>query len=192
SPKGGPAKGFLVNGNIFDSTLAERTKYYNNFTTKIDHNFSKDDRFFARYSWYNRLGSYNNYTGTDYIGDRFAFMSKQTALDEVHTFNSKTVLNLRYGYNRFIRLTNAPEGQSGFDLTTLGFAASYNSLIPADIRRFPRFDFSCSSSCTGAPLGNGHTNENRPVDSHFVTAVLNRIRSEERRVGKECRYRREK
>lgn len=192
SPKGGAANGFLINGNIFDSTLAEKTRKYDNFTAKIDHNFTRNDRFFGRYSWYNRDSSYNNYTGTDYIGDRFKFISKQTALDEVHTFNAKTVLNLRYGYNRFIRLTDAPEGQSGFDLTTLGFAAAYNSLIPADIRRFPRFDFSCSSSCTGAPLGNGHTNENRPVDSHFVTAVLNRIEGKHSlKLGGEMRIYRE-
>src|SRR5437763_2457339 len=192
SPKVAAATGFLVNGNIFDSPLAERTRKYDNFTIKIDQNFTDKDRFFARYSWYNRLGSYNNYTGTDYIGDRFAFMSKQTTADEVHTFNGKTVLNLRYGYNRFIRLTNAPEGQSGFDLTALGFAASYNNLIPTAIRRFPRFDFSCSSSCTGAPLGNGHTNENRPVDSHFVTAVLNRVEGKHSlKLGGEMRIYRE-
>src|SRR5258708_4210938 len=36
SPKGGPAPGFLINGNIFDSTLAEKTRQYDNFTIKID------------------------------------------------------------------------------------------------------------------------------------------------------------
>src|SRR5205085_9847294 len=40
-------------------------------------------------------------------------------------------------------------------------------------RRFPRLNFNCTS-CTGAALGNGHTNERRPVDSHFVSAVMNR------------------
>src|SRR5947207_2696745 len=192
SPKVAAATGFLVNGNIFDSTLAERTRKYDNFTIKIDQNFTDKDRFFWRYSWYNRDSSYNNYTGTDYIGDRFGFISKQTALDGVHTFNANTVLNLRYGYNRFIRLTDAPEGQAGFDLTALGFPASYNSLIPENIRRFPRFDFSCSSSCTGTPLGNGHTNENRLVDSHFVTAILNRIQGKHSlKFGGEMRIYRE-
>src|SRR6266568_1939664 len=192
SPKGAAATGFLVNGNIFDSTLAEKTRKYDNFTIKIDQNFTDKDRFFGRYSWYNRDSSYNNYTGTDYIGDRFGFISKQTGLDEVHTFNANTVLNVRYGYNRFIRLTDAPEGQRGFDLTKLGFPASYNGLVPDNIRRFPRFDFSCSSSCTGTPLGNGHTNENRPVDSHFITAVLNRTQGKHSlKMGGEMRIYRE-
>src|SRR5437764_3069600 len=161
SPKGGPAAGFWFDAEIFDTTLAEKTRKYDNFTIKIEHNVTENDRFFARYSWYNRLGSYNNYTGTDYIGDRFAFISKQTGLDEVHTFNANTVLNVRYGYNRFIRLTDAPEGQAGFDLSPLGFPASYNSIIPAAIRRVPRFDYSCSSTCTGTPLRNGQTNDDR-------------------------------
>jgi hypothetical protein len=191
SPKQGPQAGSLVTGNIFDSTLPEKTRKYDNFTLKIDQNFTAKDRFFWRYSWYTRDSSYNNYTGTNYIGDRFGFISKQTVLDEVHTFNSNNVLNLRYGYNRFIRISDAPEGQYGLDLTTLGFPAYYNGLVGSGIRRFPRFDFSCTS-CTGTPLGNGHTNENRPVDSHFVTAVLNRVQGKHSlRMGGEMRIYRE-
>ena len=162
-----------LTGNIFDSTLPEITRKYDNYTVRIDQNFADKDRFFWRYSAYTRDSSYNNYTGNAYVGDRFGFISKQTVLDEVHTFNANNVLNLRYGFNRFIRATDAPEEQAGMDLTTLGFPAYFNNMVPADIRRFPRFDFSCTS-CTGATLGNGHTNEFRPVDSHFVTAVLNR------------------
>ena len=37
------------------------------------------------------------------------------------------------------------------------------------MRRFPRFDFP-----TGGTVSNGHTNEFRPVGSHFVTAVVSR------------------
>ena len=94
-------------------------------------------------------------------------------MDEVHTFNANTVLNLRYGFNRFIRAPDAPEGQYGMDLTTLGFPASFNNAIGEGVRRFPRFDFTCAGNCTGTPIGNGHTNEFRPVSSHFATAVLN-------------------
>ena len=160
-------------GNINDSTLAEKTRKYDNFTVRIDRNFTEKDRFFARYSWYTRDSSYNNYTGTDYVGDRFGFVSKQAVLDEVHTFDEKTVLNVSYGFNRFIRISDAPEGQAGFDLTSLGFPAYYNDLVSDVTRRFPRLNFNCTS-CTGGTLGNGHTNERRPVGSHFVKAVVNR------------------
>jgi hypothetical protein len=173
---GSPKDPSVLTGNINDSTLAEKTRKYDNYTTRIDQNFGAKDRFFWRYSQYTRDSSYNNYTGTNYIGDRFGFLSKQTVLDEVHTFNGSTILNVGYGFNRFSRITDAPEGQYGLDLTTLGFPSYYNGLVSEGIRRFPRLDFTCTS-CTGATLGNGHTNENRPVDSHSFKAVLNWARS---------------
>jgi len=191
SPKQ-PSPSGLLNNNLRDSTLAEvLNPPYRNYTTRLDQSFGEKDKVFGRYSWYNRTSSYNNYTGTIYVGDRFLFISKQAVLDEVHTFNANTVLNLRYGFNRFIRGSDAPEGQYGLDLTTLGFPASYNSAIGEGIRRFPRFDFNCTG-CTGAPLGNGHTNEFRPVGSHFATAVLNRTMDKHSfRFGGEMRIYRE-
>jgi Carboxypeptidase regulatory-like domain len=173
SPKQASPSGIL-NNNIRDSTLAETLNPpYRNYTIRLDQNIGEKDKVFGRYSWYNRQSTYNNYTGTIYVGDRFLFISKQAVVDEVHTFNASTVLNLRYGFNRFIRGSDAPEGQYGMDLTTLGFPAAFNSAIGEITRRFPRFDFTSLNS-TGAPVGNGHTNEFRPVGSHFVTAVLNR------------------
>ena len=54
--------------------------------------------------------------------------------------NPTMVMNVRYGYDRFLRGDQGNPGNFGMDLTTLGFPASYNNLIPADIRKFPRFD----------------------------------------------------
>lgn len=173
SPKHGPSTGSLLTNNITDSTLAEvLNPPYRNYTIRLDQNVGTKDKVFGRYSWYNRNSTYNNYTGSIYVGDQFIFISKQAVVDEVHTFNANTVLNLRYGFNRFIRGSDAPAGQAGLDLTTLGFPAAYNNSIGEGIRRFPRFDFSCTG-CTGTVVANGHTNEFRPVSSHFATAVLN-------------------
>src|SRR5215472_7741789 len=192
TPKHGPQQGFLINNNITDSTLAERLNPpYRNYTIRLDQNIREKDKLFGRYSWYNRNSTYNNYTNGVYVGDRFLFISKQGMIDDVHTFNANTVLNLRYGFNRFVRGSDAPEGQYGMDLTTLGFPASFNSAIPDGVRRFPRFDFNCTS-CTGAPVGNGHTNEFRPVSSHFATAVVNRTQGiHSLRFGGEMRIYRE-
>src|SRR5262249_17869469 len=132
------------------------------------------------------------YTNSIYVGDRFIFASKQTVLDEVHTFNANTVLNLRYGFNRFIRAPDAPEGQYGMDLTALGFPSSFNNAIGEGVRRFPRCDFTCSGNCSGTAIGNGHTNEFRPVSSHFATAVLNTTKDKHSlRFGAEMRIYRE-
>lgn len=195
SPKHGPGQNLLVTGNNTDSTLAETLNPpYRNYTIRLDQNIGEKDKLFGRYSWYNRASSYNNITGTIYVGDRFLFISKQAVVDEVHTFNANTVLNLRYGFNRFIRGSDAPEGQYGLDLTTLGFPASYNSAIPEGIRRFPRFDFNCTGCASGGgvPLSNAHTNEFRPVGSHFATAVLTRVEGQHSlRFGGELRIYRE-
>jgi hypothetical protein len=156
-------------GNIFDSTLSEVTQPYDNFTFRIDQNVTNTNHLFVRGSWYNRNSIYNDYTGTEYSGVNFAFRSRQGVIDDVHTFNSTTFLNVRYGYNRFIRQQDQEPDAQGFDLTQLGFTSAYNNLIPEDIRRFPRFDF------TGGPLGNGMSNEFRPVDTHSFAGILNKI-----------------
>jgi len=183
----GTPKGPGLTGNIFDSNLTEKTVPYDNFTIKIDQNIGNKDRLFGRYSWYNRNSTYNNYTGTPYFGVIFQFIAKQTVVDEVHTFNGNTVLNLRYGYNRFIRGQDQRLDAQGFDLTTLGFPASFNGLNSAEIRRFPRFDFP-----SGTTLSNGMSNEFRPVDSHFATAVLNRTQEKHSlKFGAELRIYRE-
>lgn len=156
-------------GNITDSTLAEKTKPYDNYTFRIDQNIGNSDRFFVRGSWYDRSSHYNDYLASLASGTDFKFISRQGVIDEVHTFNATTILNLRYGYNRFIRDAGQEDDTMGFDLTTLGFPAAFNNLNPADIRRFPRLDFP-----TNTMLGTGQTNEARPVNSHSFSAILNK------------------
>lgn len=157
-------------GNIFDSTLTEVTQPYNNFTVRVDQNINSKNRMFVRGSWYNRFSIYNDYTATPYTGVNFIFASRQAVIDDVHTFNATTVLNVRYGYNRFIRAQDQEADAQGFDLTSLGFPAYFNNLTPEDIRRFPRIDFPANSV-----LGNGMSNEFRPVDSQTVSAVINKV-----------------
>jgi hypothetical protein len=158
-------------GNIFDSTLAEVTKPYDNYTFRIDQNFSNNNHFFVRGSYYDRNSLYNRYTDSAYTGVNFIFKARQAVFDDVHTFNSTTFLNIRYGYNRFIRGSGAQNDAIGFDLTQLWGAtagAAYNNLVAGAGRRFPRFDFS------GGPLGNGLVNEFRPVDTQSFAATLNK------------------
>ena len=89
------------------------------------------------------------------------------ALDHVYVVTPSTVLNFRYGYNWFVRGTDSNPDNHGFDLTSLGFPASYNSSIPDDIRRFPRFDI------TGYQ-GTGIGGEERPNETHSFIATLNK------------------
>ena len=86
-------------------------------------------------SWYDRNSNYNNYFGNLSTGEWFKFVSRQVALDHVYVMTPSTVLNFRYGYNWFVRGTDSNPANHDFDLTSLGFPASYNSSIPDGIRR---------------------------------------------------------
>jgi len=168
---GDPKNSGLV-GNINDSTLAEKTKPYNNWTFRVDQQLTRNNHMFVRGSWYDRESFYDRYTDSPYAGTHFTFASRGGVIDDVHTFNSTTFLNVKYGYNRFIRASGAQDDAVGFDLTQLwGPTAGgvYNGLVGDAIRRFPRFNFPSNGT-----IGNGLTNEDRPVDSHDVVAVLNK------------------
>src|SRR5581483_11315916 len=174
-------------GNIQDSTLAEKTKPYNNFTFRVDQNIGSKDRFFVRGSRYDRVSHYNDYLNSIATGVNFQFISRQGVIDEVHTFNATTVLNVRYGYNRFIRGQDQEDDAHGIDLTTLGFPAYYNNLIPVASRRFPRFDFPANTI-----VSTGFGNEFRPVGSHSIAAILNKsLDKHSLKFGSELRIYRE-
>ncbi len=124
---------------------------------------------FARYSWYNRDSIYNEYLDSAASGTWFQFQSWQAVIDDVHSLNPTTVLNFRYAYNRFDRNSGQEEDARNFDLTSLGFPASYNSLVPEANRYFPRLDFDGTTMIDvafGADI--------RPITSHSVTATVNK------------------
>ena len=157
-------------GNISDATLAEQTQPYNTLTGKIDHKFSANNRMFARYSWYQRDSHYDNYLDSAASGTLFQFISKQFVVDDVHVFNGTTVLNVKYGYNRFDRNADMELPEAiGFDLTKIGFPAAYNTMVPEAIRRFPRLDFT-----SGDMVSVAYGNDFRPVTSHTFAATLNK------------------
>jgi len=174
-------------GNIFDSQLTEKTKPYDNFTFRIDQNISATNKLFVRGSWYDRDSHYNDYLASAASGVNFKFVSRQGVIDDVWTVNPTTVFNVRYGYNHFVRFQDQDLDARGFDLTQLGFSAAYNNLIPEDIRRFPRIDFPSNTV-----LGTAFGNENRPVDSHAVSAVVNKaVDKHSLKFGSELRIYRE-
>ncbi len=171
-------------GNFAQPGLLETIKYLSN-TIRIDHVINNNHRIFGRGSWYDRDSNYNNYYNNIATGEYFLFKSRQGALDHVWTINSTMVVNTRYGYNRFIRGTNSNPGNRGMDLTTLGFPAYYNKLIPEETRRFPRFDI---SGYQGTAIGG----ELRPTDTHAFSSTMNHVvKSHSLKYGMEFRSYRE-
>ncbi len=160
-------------GNITDSTLAERTQAYDSVTFRIDQKISEKNRMFVRGSWYERNSNYNDYLASAASGTLFQFISWQGVIDDVHVFNPTTVLNVRYGYNRFDRNSDMLYKEAiGFDLASLGFASQYNSIVPQIIRRFPRLDFDGNNMVDVAYGG-----DFRPITSNTFAATLNKSMS---------------
>lgn len=153
--------------NYLRPELQEQADYYSH-SVRADHNVNDRHRLFARLSWYDRVSNYNNYFNNLVTGESFIFSSRSGTMDHVWTMNPSTVLNLRYGYNRFVRGTNANPEQRGFDLSSLGFPAAYANQIPAEIRRFPRFDI---TGYQGTAIGG----ELRPNDTHSINATLTKV-----------------
>jgi hypothetical protein len=152
--------------NFQNPGLLESIKYATN-TIRVDHVITSRQRLYARASWYDRNSNYNNYFNNLATGEWFKFVSRQAAVDHVYVLNGSTVLNLRYGYNWFVRGTDSNPANHGFDLTDLGFPASYNAAIPDDVRRFPRFNI---TGYQGTAIGG----EERPNESHSFLATLNK------------------
>ena len=122
---------------------------------------------FARGSWYTRNSDHNNTFQNLATGQEFQFLSRQFTIDDVHTLNATTVLNVQYSYNRFIRVDGQNSEGDGFDLTSVGFPARYQALVPEDKRHFPAIGIN-------GYIGTRVNDEFRPNDIHSVRAVVNK------------------
>jgi hypothetical protein len=154
-------------GNFQRPEMVEETEY-GSHTVRVDHNLTQSQRMYGRVSWYDRNSNYNNYFDNLSTGQWFRFISRQAAIDHVWTVNSTTVMNVRYGFDRFTRGDQGNPANHGFDLTELGFPAYYANAIPADIRKFPRFDIAGFQ-------GTGVAGEDRPIENHTFIATANKV-----------------
>jgi len=159
--------------NQYDLTLPETITYYTH-SFKVDQVLNDRQRLGVTARFYKRDSNYNNYLNSIATGEWFQFLSRAGGVDYVNALNSTTVLNLRYGYNRFVRSSDGNPGSYGMDLTTLGFPAYVDDLSPTDVHRFPGFTFPTGSSGTGY-ISIRHDNFVRPIDTHVVGATLNKM-----------------
>lgn len=156
-----------VQNNFQRPDLIEHADY-GSHTIRADQMISNNNRMFVRVNWYDRDSTYNDYFDNEATGTLFQFISRAATIDDVHTLSPTIVLNVRYGYNRFIRGDSAPYDSIGFDLTKLGFPSYLNTLTSEDVRKFPRIDLGAGYQGTA---GGG---EWRPNDTHNVNAILSK------------------
>ena len=154
--------------NMLRPDLKEETEYATH-TIRVDHVATDQRRLYGRFSWYDRNSNYNNFFESIATGQWFRFVSRSAAADYVNALNNTTVLNVRYGYDRFLRGTDGNPGAIGFDLASVGFPSYLNDFTPADMRRFPRVNFP-----GGTYQGTGVGGEDRPTETQSVLATLNK------------------
>ena len=155
-----------VQNNFQRPELTEHADY-STHTIRVDQIVSNANRMFVRVNWYDRNSTYNDYFDNIATGNRFQFVSRAAVFDNVHTFTPTLLLNVRYGYNRFVRADDNPYKSHGFDLTTLGLPSYLNTLTSNDVRKFPRIDLSGYQGTAGG-------GEWRPNDIHNVLATLSK------------------
>ena len=165
--------------------MVEATEY-GSHSIRIDQNISDRQRMYGRVSWYDRNSNYNNYFDNISTGQWFRFVSRQAVVDHVWTLNASTVMNVRYGYDRFLRGDQGNPANHGMDLTVLGFPSSYNDLISQSIRKFPRFDIA-------GYQGTGVAGEDRFSENQTAMGVVTKtMGAHSIRSGAEWRRYREK
>jgi Carboxypeptidase regulatory-like domain/TonB dependent receptor len=122
----------------------------NNFTTaaptggdhdqivaRLDHNITNKQRIFLRFSYWDVLDRPIDPLGNGLCADRCSedYHSHAIAAGYTYSITPTTVLVLNASVSRF-NYSRIPTN-SGFDLTSIGWPASYNSVIPAEMRTPP-------------------------------------------------------
>jgi hypothetical protein len=141
---------------------------YFTHTVRVDHNVSASNRLFVRGNGYIRDTRRNDYFETRATGLRERFTPVGASFDDVHTLSPSFVLNLRYGYTRFVRQTTPLYGR-GFDLGSLGFPASFTNQISPAFSEFPAIEIN-------GYFNTVRTGEARFMDTHSLVAALTKLR----------------
>jgi hypothetical protein len=130
----------------------------NEFVARGDQNLGANTRLFGRFAYFGLTDLPTNPLGTGLCLDRCAekYHSKLLVFDVNHSFTPTTILDVNFGGTRFVY--GRQPILSGFDLTTLGWPATYNS-PPSSMRTPPTPEFAY-------PNDVGHTQGNSAIGDH--------------------------
>jgi hypothetical protein len=108
----------------------------NEFVARIDQTLTSKQRLFGRFTYFGLTDLPRNPFGTGFCQDRCAetYHTKAVAVDYNYAITPNTVLDFNASISRFIYLRQPIN--AGFDLTTLGYPASYNR-VPVGMRTPP-------------------------------------------------------
>jgi hypothetical protein len=119
------------------TTVASTGGDQNQIVWRIDHNIKTRQRLFLRFSYWNILDLPIDPLGSGLCADRCSekYRSSALAAGYTHTFTPTVIFGFNVSVSRFSY--NRTPKNSGFDLTTIGWPASYNQSVPAVMRTPP-------------------------------------------------------
>ncbi len=144
----------------------ESTRYYSH-TIRLDHTISEKNRVSGSVAFYKRASALSDYFQSQATGVDQQFLSRRASMDDVYTLTPTFIANVRYGYNRYIRVSKPLRGRN-FDFTSLGFPKYMNDAVAPALREFPFFNIS-------GMFGTINTGEQRSVDTHSFVAAFTKV-----------------
>jgi hypothetical protein len=161
-------------------TMQDINHYYSH-TARVDHNFSDRDRLYGRLVLSKNIEKdYLDPFDNGVQGGNIIRKNRGVSIDEVHIFSPTLVLDVRYGYTRFVQLEQPTS--AGFDPKQVGYSQALVSQLDPQAYSFPCFSISDVSE-----LGcwNGETGA---TDVHTFSGSLNWMRgSHNIKLGTEAR-----
>jgi hypothetical protein len=119
------------------TTAAPTGGDHNQFVGRLDHSITNKQRLFLRFNYWHVLDLPIDPLGTGLCADRCAEDYHTYAIAAGYTYNvtPTTILGLNASLSRFTY--NRSPKNTGFDLTSIGWPASYNESVPAEMRTPP-------------------------------------------------------
>jgi len=125
-----------TNTNNF-TTAAPTGGDHNQVVSRVDHNITNKQRLFLRFNYWHVQDLPIDPLGTGLCADRCAEDYHSYAIASGYTYGvtPTTVFGFNASISRFTY--NRSPKNAGFDLTTIGWPASYNSVVPSEMRTPP-------------------------------------------------------
>ena len=167
----------------FQNPTAVAFETYYTATGRIDHNFSSKHRIYGRFSWdfweEEKDDRFDNIATGIFLNRK----NRVLGLDDVYTFRSNLLMNIRGGFTR--QMFPERRRSQGFDLATLGFSPQLVSLAPKDIATFPFINYDNLQDFGVSESGDGYFT----TDVYSVTGSLMwAVASHNTKFGVEYRY----
>lgn len=175
-PDATPVNAYTYQNNFYVSGKSPSND--DKFDSRIDENFGSKFRLFARGSYeYASSASFNGYgtIGTSIGSGPSSNTAYNVTANGIYTFNPTTILNINYGFGRFVNLSDP--FSAGTTPSSLGFPASLTAVSAVQDFEFPNITFGGNTNISALGQATYTTLRYRPY-SHVLRADLTKVKGD--------------